>query len=67
MKSIWIARDKNGILWATVNKPVRHKVVDMWEVEDGIPSDYSRLQEDWFPQLTWQDEPIELVTKEKED
>lgn len=67
MNNIWIARDKNGTLWATCNEPVRNEDMGMWTVEDGIPCDYSRLQEDWFPELTWQDKPIELVIKEKED
>ena len=67
MNSIWIARDKNLALWATVKKPFRNKELGIWTVKDGIPSDYSRLQDDWCPELTWQDEPIELVIKEKED
>lgn len=61
MNSIWIARDKNGLLYAYKDKPVRDERT--WTCQD---SDlWYQLDESWFPCLNWEDDPIELVIKEK--
>lgn len=67
MKSIWIARDKNGDLYAYKTRPKRSQDIwiDMAHYERGGTS--KKLSLYWFPELTWQDEPIELTIKEKED
>lgn len=61
MKSIWIARDMFGDLCISSEKPVRNN--GCWEICDGLEISDS----DWFPDLTWDSEPIELVIKEKEE
>lgn len=63
MNSIWIARDKDGILCAFSVKPERDILSYSWIVLDDacgicIPAD-------WFPEVTWESEPIELVIKEE--
>lgn len=61
MNSIWIARDKYGALCVSSEKPVRGN--GCWDMRDGVYISDS----DWFPDLTWNDEPLELVLKGKED
>lgn len=65
MNSIWIARDKNGVIAAYLSKPVRDDLSDSWVTDDGAHC--CCIYSDWFPNLTWESEPIELVIKEKED
>ena len=63
MNSIWIARDETGFLWAFSEKPVKYK--GSWiPSSDEIPYD---IEERLFPELKWEDDPIELVIKGKED
>lgn len=60
MSSIWIARDKSGELIAFSKKP--HRSCDeMWETDSS--SGFSTIYDEWFPELKWEDEPIELVPK----
>lgn len=67
MNSIWIARDKEGTLYVYKEKPKRG--LDMWldaaHYEFGGTS--KELNPNWFTDLRWEDEPIELVIKGKED
>lgn len=63
MNSIWIARDASGMLCAFREKPHRAEYDEYWITASDY--DYSTLREDWFPDLTWEDEPIELVVKTK--
>lgn len=65
MKSIWIARDFDGHLYAYKEKPVRGTYV--WDRRKDDTYYVCELDGDWFSELTWEDEPIELVIKEKED
>lgn len=65
MNSIWIARDFYGNLYAYKEKPVKDKHI--WNKRKDDTSYVCELDDDWFPGLRWQDEPIELVIKEKED
>ena len=63
MKSLWIARDESGHLFAYNHKPTRAK--DIWYDDNGFNSEIgSKLPDDWFPYLRWEDEPIELTCKE---
>ena len=65
MKSLWIARDKNGSLFAYKHKPTRAN--DFWYDDNGFNSEIgNKLPDDWFPYLRWEDEPVELVVKAKE-
>lgn len=67
MNSIWIARDSNGLLYAYKDKPIRNETG--WRSIEGsrhIDSWY-QLNANWFLDLRWEDEPIELIIKVKED
>lgn len=66
MNSIWIARDKEGALFLFTKNPSRFENIWNNKSEDGL-SECTRIPEEWFPELKWEDEPIELVIKEKED
>lgn len=61
MKRIWIARDKYGALWSYSSKPVRDDLSDCWAASDDLECRY--MPEDWFPDLCWEDEPLELIAK----
>lgn len=64
MKSIWIARDEDGSLFLYDRKPIG-KNSTAWLMSPNCM--YERIDEDWFPEVTWESEPIELVIKEKEE
>ena len=60
---MWIARDKDGKLnLFTFLKPVRMDEDGCWVKADcpGELADSIRLDDNLFPQLTWDDEPIEV-------
>lgn len=63
---MWVARDKDGCLNLFSSKPVKEKDVDWWELAD-IENDeeFMELNPELFPDLRWEDEPIEveLVSK----
>ena len=71
MNSIWIARDKDGDLYAYNNKPFRECAgggtyeTGRWITAKGDSHSYYayKLNSDWFPELTWENSPIELVQK----
>lgn len=65
MNSIWIARDEDGVLCAFSVKPERDILSHSWVVLDDAQG--VCIPDDWFPGLKWEDEPIELVIKGKED
>ena len=64
MNSIWIARDEDGDLYAYKSKPF--KCGDTWasKIGDFISTFAYKLNSDWFPELTRENSPIELVIKE---
>ena len=53
---LWVARDWGGILDAYFNKPIRDTVWKEWN------SDKASLiiDDSFFPELKWEDEPIEV-------
>lgn len=53
---LWVARDWGGMLFAYFNKPIRDTVWKEWD------SDKVSLciDDSFFPDLTWDDEPIEV-------
>ena len=66
MNSIWIARDKDGSLNSFASKPeIDDYELGTWFSDDGKLS--SSLQNYWFPEIRFENSPIELVIKEKED
>lgn len=66
MNSIWIARDKIGILYGYEQKPIRRGVFWRNSLENNN-AEMIVLPDYWFPELKWEDEPIELIIKEKEE
>ena len=67
MNSIWIARDLAGNLMGFRLKPIRNIESLEWDMSVKEPFGMWELHAGWFPQLTWKDEPIELVIEEKEE
>ena len=61
MNSIWIARDKDGDLWAFPSKPERDILSYTWITIDDVYS--CRIPNDWLPEVTWENDPLELVPK----
>ena len=53
---LWIVRDWGGMLYAYFNKPIRDTVWKEWE-SDEIPLS---IDDSFFPELKWEDEPIEI-------
>ena len=58
MKKLWVARDKDGSLYMYDGYPVRD--VDVWDVSGPQPADSAEIFAELFPELTWDDEPIEV-------
>lgn len=65
MNSIWIARDEDGTLCAYSQKPYRYAFDGIWLTENGNDRNYAvlNIHDDWFPEVTWENSPIELVPK----
>lgn len=65
---MWVARDKNKELWFYKKKPTRYEYSHIW-------ANYSpkhrkkryglRIDDRLFPNLTWEDEPIEIELVDK--
>ncbi len=55
---LWVARDKNCFLFAYEDKPRRHDNQKEW-----IGCFFSSMKNSYFPELTWKDEPIEIVIR----
>ena len=52
---LWVARDKNGFLFAYEYKPTRCDKQKEW-----IGRFFSSMKNSYFPELKWEDEPIEV-------
>lgn len=69
---MWVARDKNGTVWLYTNKPIRSSMFSRWNVdtENSLFStnEWMEIDGDLFPDLKWEDEPIEveLIKKSNE-
>ena len=53
---LWVARDWGGMLYAYFNKPIRDTVWKEWD-SDKVSL---RIDDSFFPELKWEDEPIEI-------
>ena len=53
---LWVARDLCGILDAYFNKPIRDTVWKEWDSDKG----FLIIDDSFFPELKWEDEPIEV-------
>lgn len=62
MNSIWIARDKDGSLNLFESKPVRDVCgIGIWFTSNGKSS--ASIQNYLYPEVTWENSPLELVPK----
>lgn len=52
---LWVARDKNGFLFSYEDKPTRCDNQKEW-----IGCFFSSMKNSYFPELKWEDEPIEV-------
>lgn len=55
--TFWIARDKNDSLFAYEDKPERCDNQKEWFSGKFL----SQIEKSFFPELTWEDEPIEVM------
>jgi hypothetical protein len=62
-KGVWIARDKNGILTIFKNKPILY-MDNAWYCKDDYDFDYSTVNKDMFPEVTFENSPKQLIIKE---
>ena len=65
---MWIARDKNRELWLYDEKPTREEKYSCWINKSSITNEgIGTLDDTMFPELKWEDEPMEvdLVPKGK--
>ena len=53
---LWVARDWVGMLYAYFNKPIRDTVWKEWDSDKVSLS----IDDSFFPELKWEDEPIEV-------
>lgn len=63
MNNLWIARDKNGFLRLFGEEPYKNKKRDEWEPIIGS----IWLNDSDFPEVTWENSPIEVELKLKEE
>ena len=54
---LWVARDWGGMLYAYFNKPIRDIVWKEWDSDKVSLS----IDDSFFPELKWEDEPIEII------
>ena len=69
---VWVARDSDGGVYMYANKPWRQEIDKMW-LDSSTYQDYKyedngciqQLPVDSFPELTWEDEPLEIDRRDK--
>lgn len=54
---LWVARDKNGFLFAYEDKPTRCDNQKEWFSEKFLFS----IENSFFPDLKWEDEPLDVM------
>lgn len=54
---MYVARDKNGTLWLYSEKPWREEDCGLWFSDS---TNIMQINSEEFPQLKWEDEPIEV-------
>lgn len=68
---MWVARDKDECLWLFIDKPIRSKTSFWWEVDTKNSllrdDDCMEINGGLFPELRWEDEPLEVELVRKED
>ena len=56
---MWIARDSDGSLWVYEEKPIRRTNVFQPNFKE-----WSRINNDLFQEVTWENSPKELIIKD---
>ena len=60
---MWIARDRNGELYIYTDKPTKNdKYGYFYDEDDG---NFDHIWDGFFPEVTWENSPKELVVKEE--
>lgn len=54
---MYVARDRNGTLWLYREKPWREEDCGLWFSDS---TNIMQINSEEFPQLKWEDEPIEV-------
>lgn len=64
---MWVARDKSGCLHLFSDKPERQKIgnLEYWRLN--LAYSILSMDDKLFPELTWEDEPIEVDFQEAVD
>lgn len=60
---MWIARDKSGYLCIYNEKPRKDEVEHIFENKDEL----LHIDNDEFPEITWENSPVEITTTSFED
>lgn len=60
---MWIARDKNGELYAYTTKPIRYGEYFGASTDWSILDEELWLDKESYPEVTWENSPKELVVK----
>lgn len=67
INNMWIARDTDGTLKGYNERPIREGT--WWQIRHYLENEYYQdtiiLDRTLFPNLTWEDEPVEVVIKDK--
>lgn len=67
---MWVARDKDERLWLFIDKPKRSQIHGWWEVDTQNSllrdDDCMEISGELFPEIKWEDEPIEVELVRKE-
>ena len=72
MKTLWIARDKDGDLFAYENEPLRNEKDEAFEVNHKFEAVWGWMElnflpfSEWFSEVTWENSPIEVELRLKE-
>jgi len=65
---MWIARDKNNLLYIYLNKPFKEfKEDDVWTVSSKNSDKWFNIPSTLFPNLKWENEPIEVELYDKSE
>jgi len=59
---MWIARDRNGQLFAYADCPIKNEEKGFFTTS----SEMFRLNQVRYPEVTWEDSPIHLVSKQEQ-
>ena len=62
---MWVARDSSGHLWGFTIKPMRFPTTSPVAWTTISPGQSVLLFDDLLPELTWEDEPVEVVLVKK--